>query len=192
MKWVLIGILLLVAAFILSGPIMSNVEQSKYTVVESFDDIEIRDYSPMIVAEVHVTGARQDAINQGFQLLARYLFGDNKPHNKIAMTAPVMQESSEQGWEVRFVMPSSYSMQTLPKPNSTAIKLIPIAAKRFVVIRFSGVANAENLNKNQQKLMAFVGEKKLKPISDPIYAFFNPPWTAPSLRRNEIMVEIPF
>lgn len=204
MLWLFIVSIILAIAAILWGPIASNVEQAKYTVVESFDDIEIRDYSPVIVAEVEVSGDREHAINKGFRLLAAYIFGDNsaqgkiamtapvtqKSNVKIAMTAPVMQESNKNKWKVRFVMPSLYSMETLPKPNNSAIKLIPIEGKRFVVIRFSGSTNKNNLQQHQQKLLDFVKAKKLQSISEPIYSFFNPPWTIPPLRRNEIMIEI--
>ncbi|MCC5013553.1 MULTISPECIES: SOUL family heme-binding protein [unclassified Legionella] len=189
MLWLLVGIILTTAA-ILWGPLVSNVEQTKYKVVESFGGIEIRDYSGMIVAEVQVPGDRKDAANKGFRLLAGYIFGENESKNKIAMTAPVIQESVGNEWKVRFIMPSYYSMERLPAPNNTAVKLTTMQGGRFVVIRFSGLANERNLKEHQQKLVDFVRTKKLKPISEPIYAFFNPPWTLPLLRRNEIMIEI--
>ena len=81
-------------------------------------------------------------------------------------------------------------METLPKPNNSAIKLIPTEGRRFVVIRFSGLANEKNLQEYAQKLAAYVRTKNLESISEPIYAFFNPPWTFPPLRRNEVMIEI--
>ena len=189
MLWLLVGIILTTAA-ILWGPLVSNVEQTIYKVVESFGGIEIRDYSGMIVAEVQVPGDRKDAANKGFRLLAGYIFGENESKNKIAMTAPVIQESVGNEWKVRFIMPSYYSMERLPAPNNTAVKLTTMQGGRFVVIRFSGLANERNLKEHQQKLVDFVRTKKLKPISEPIYAFFNPPWTLPLLRRNEIMIEI--
>lgn len=204
MLWLLSVIFIVAIAAILWGPIVSNVEQPKYIVIESFSNIEIRDYSPMIVAEVEVSGEREDAASEGFRLLASYIFGDNttqdkiamtapvtqKASEKIAMTAPVTQESSGDKWKVRFTMPSSYSMETLPKPNNSAVKLIPTEGKRFIVIRFSGLASEKNLLEYQQKLLDFIAAKKLQSISKPIYAFYNPPWTLPPLRRNEIMIEI--
>ncbi len=190
MLWLLIVIMILITAAILSGPIMSHVEQAKYTVVESFGIIEIRDYPPMTVAEVEVRGDRQEAANKGFRLLADYIFGNNVMQDKIAMTAPVTLVTNKNRWEVRFVMPSSYSMETLPKPNNSAVRLIPQEAKRFIAIRFSGLTNEKNLNENLQILVNFMATKNMESISKPIYAFFNPPWTFPLLRRNEIMIEI--
>lgn len=202
MWWVVAGIAAMGAAA--WGPIMSNVEQAKYDLVESHGDIEIRDYTPMIVAEAEVTGERDEAINQGFRTIADYIFGNNASAKEVAMTTPVMQSASEKiamtapvlqqshggGWKVRFVMPASYNMETLPKPNNDAVKLIEIESKRFAVIRFSGMSGNENLRKHKEKLKLFIEEKGLKPISTATYAFYNPPWTLPFLRRNEVMVEV--
>lgn len=202
MLWFVVGIAVVGAAA--WGPIVSNVEQAKYEVVESDGEIQIRDYAPMIVAETEVSGVREEAISQGFRVIADYIFGNNAPTQKVAMTAPVIQQPTEKiamtapvmqadaadGWKVRFVMPASYTMETLPKPNSESVKLQEIPGKRFAVIRFSGMAGDESLQKNAQILNAFIKDKKLHAISQATYAFFNPPWTLPFLRRNEVMVEI--
>lgn len=186
------------------GPIVSNVEQAKYTVVESHGNIEIRDYAPQIVAEVEVSGDRKTAINAGFRIIADYIFGNNTAAQKVAMTAPVTQAESakiamtapvtQQGegsaWRVRFVMPGNYTMDTLPKPNNDAVTLKEIAAKRFAAIRFSGTAAEQNLKEHTDALSAFIQARNLSAQSVPVYAFFNPPWTLPFLRRNEVMVEI--
>jgi effector-binding domain-containing protein len=187
------------------GPIVSNVEQPKYQVIESSGNIEIRDYAPMIVAEAEVAGDRRDAIGKGFRIIADYIFGNNTAAQKVPMTAPVTQQGSEkiamtapvtqQGdgniWRVRFVMPSSYTMEALPKPNNPAVKLKEIGAKRYAAIRFSGMADEDSLKRRTKELNAFIRAKNLTPLSAPTYAFYNPPWTLPFLRRNEVMVEIP-
>ena len=133
------------------GPIVSNVEQPKYTVAEKDGSFEIRDYAPMMVAETDVTGPRAAAIRKGFRTIAHYIFGDNSTSRKLAMTAPVTQQASEkiamttpviqQGdghdWQVRFVMPASYTMETLPEPKNKAVRLKEVQGRRFAVIRFS-------------------------------------------------------
>lgn len=201
--WLGAGAVVLALGAAAWGPIASDVEQAKYEVIESHGDIEIRDYAPMIVAEAKATGEREDAINQGFRIIADYIFGNNGPQQKVAMTAPVTQQSSEKiamtapvtqqadgsVWNVRFVMPASYTMETLPKPNNDAVKLKEIEGKRFAVVRFSGQAGAKNLKKRSQELENFMRERKLEALSEPTYAFFNPPWTLPFLKRNEIMIE---
>ena len=200
--WMVVGALVLGAA--LWGPIVSNVEQPKYEVVESDDSIEIRDYAPMIVAEAEISGERDKAIREGFRTVADYIFGNNSSAQKVSMTAPVTQQASEkfpmtapvtqQGdgytWQVRFVMPASYTMETLPKPRNPAVKLKEIEAKRFAVIRFSGMAGEESLKRRTDELKEFIRARNLNPLSAPTYAFYNPPWTLPFLRRNEVMLEI--
>ena len=206
-KWwivssVLAGGLILAAASV--GPIMSNVEQPKYIVAESHGDIEIRDYPSMIVAETEVTGARQVAIREGFRTIADYIFGNNMASREIemtapvtqqasepiAMTAPVMQQSNGHNWRVRFVMPSAYTMEQLPRPKNPAVKVRELPGRRFAAVRFSGWPNDGKLEEQTACLKKFIAEKNLKSLSVPTYAFYNPPWTLPFFRRNEVLIEI--
>ena len=203
--WWIVGIAaVLLAGAALWGPVVSNVEHPKYKVSERSGNIEIRDYAPMIVAEAEVKGERREAISEGFRIIADYIFGNNTAAQKVPMTAPVTQQGSEkiamtapvtqQGdgntWRVRFVMPSKYTMETLPKPNNPAIELKEIPAKRFAVIRFSGMAGEESLKRHNKELDDFLRAKRFTPLSPPIYAFYDPPWTLPFLRRNEVLIEI--
>jgi DNA gyrase inhibitor GyrI len=103
----------------------------------------------------------------------------------------VTQQGGGTTWKVRFIMPSSYTMATLPKPLNPAVKLKEIAAKRYAVIRFSGRAGEDSLTRRTKELNEWLGAKNLAPKSDAVYAFYNPPWTLPFLRRNEVMLEIP-
>jgi hypothetical protein len=198
----LAGVVVLAGA--LWGPIVSNVEQPKYKIVESDQSIEIRDYAPVIVAEADVSGERDQAIGEGFRIIADYIFGNNFSSQKVPMTAPVTQQVSEKiamtapvtqqgegnSWQVRFIMPASYTMDTLPKPKNPAVKLKEIDGKRFAVIRFSGFAGENSLKRHTAQLTEFVKAKKLIAVSAPTYAFYNPPWTLPFLRRNEVMIEV--
>jgi hypothetical protein len=203
--WWIVGI---VAALLLGaalwGPIVSNVEHPKYKVAERSGNIEIRDYAPMIIAETEVKGERREAIGKGFRIIADYIFGNNTASQKVPMTAPVTQQGSEKiamtapvtqhgdgdTWRVRFIMPSKYTMETLPRPNNPGIELKEIPEKRFAVIRFSGMAGEESLERYNKELDDFLSAKRLTPLSPPTYAFYNPPWTLPFLRRNEVLVEI--
>ena len=204
--WIILGALAggLAVAAASWGPIVSNVEQPNYTVIESDGKFEIRDYAAMIVAETDVTGTRQAAIREGFRIIADYIFGNNLTSRKIAMTAPVTQQAGKKiamtapvtqkgdghAWHIRFVMPASYTMETLPKPKNTAVTLKEVQERRVAVIRFSGTAHHENLQRHTEQLQSFIKVKGLNAISEPVYAFYNPPWTLPFLRRNEILVEI--
>ena len=200
-----ITLVLLVALVIAWRFIMSNIEHAKYKVVRHQGQIEIRDYEAMIVAEVQVEGDREAAISEGFSMIADYIFGNNvslgkepmtmpvtqKSSEKIAMTAPVQQQSiGSHSWKVNFIMPYSYTLATLPIPINIAVKMKKISEKRFAVIRFSGIANSSQLEDQTKELENFIAQQKLYPIARPTYAFFNPPWTLPFLRRNEVMIEI--
>lgn len=205
-KWIIFTgtIFLVLAGLIASGPIMSNVERPQYKTVKSEGDIEIREYAPMIIAEVSVQGEREQAIGDGFRILADYIFGNNSVDKSISMTAPVQQQSSEkiamttpvqqqesqEGWRVSFVMPSKYTLQTLPRPNDDRVLLKEVPAKQFVVIEFSGKNTTANIEKHEKQLLDYIEQNNISIKNTPKYAFYNPPWTLPFLRRNEIMLEI--
>jgi SOUL heme-binding protein len=203
MWWIAVpGVLVLCAA--LWGPIVSRVEQPRYEVVASEGDIEVRRYGPTIVAEAITAGTRDKAIGEGFRVIADYIFGNNlssrkvamtapvtqQPNEKIAMTAPVTQQSDGQTWRVHFIMPAEYTLETLPTPRNPAVKLVPVAGKRYAVIRFSGLTGDDDLARHTARLREYLRTQGLEPQSAPIYAFYNPPWTLPFMRRNEIMIEV--
>lgn len=194
---------LLLVAFATAGPIMSRVEQPDYKVETSAGSIEIRSYGPMIAAEATVGGERMTAIGEGFRLIAAYIFGANRPNAKIAMTAPVQQQKqtitmtapvTQQGggnsWVVRFIMPKAYSIETLPVPSDPRITLRPLPSRRFVAVTFSGSASERSIDEHIQELRRYSSEHALLTIGEPLLAFYNPPWTLPFLRRNEVMLEL--
>lgn len=206
-KWmsasIIIGSIIVIGG-VLWGPMASNVENPQYKILSAEGDIEVREYKPMIIAEVLVQGDRKESIGAGFRLLADYIFGNNTKNNKIAMTSPVTQQENEKiamtapvtqqetqkGWNVHFVMPSEYTLDSLPKPNNNAVTIKEVPSKKLVVIQFSGLATKGNISEHEEILSTYLSEKNMQPISNPSYAFYNPPLTLPFLRRNEIMVEI--
>ena len=205
-KWTMITsiIALILIVGVLAGPVMSNVEKPDYKVIQSEQNIEIRQYEPMIIAEVEVDGKREDAIRDGFRLLADYIFGNNtvqqvismtapvqqKENQKIAMTSPVQQQLAGKTWQISFVMPSKYNMDSLPVPNNNRVRLKEILTKKFVVIEFSGTNSNENVIEHENQLMNYIEANQIKIIGSAKYAFYNAPWTLPFLRRNEVMIEI--
>jgi hypothetical protein len=106
------------------------------------------------------------------------------------MTAPLGVQEVKDGWKVYFVMPSKYTLDSLPKPNNAQVSIKQIPAKKFAVIRFSGLVDEEKMNKKVKDLNEWIVSRSLKPISNPELARYNPPWTLPFLRRNEVMVEV--
>jgi hypothetical protein len=211
LMWILAGVVgLLVVGAIAAGPIMSRVEEPAYKVARDAGAIQIRDYGSMIAAEAQVQGERKPAIEEGFRLIAGYIFGGNTPNAKIAMTAPVQQQAQQKiamtapvtqqttpaqgndgmSWTVRFIMPAGYSMETLPAPKDARVTLKAVPAKRMAVIRFAGTADEALITTKTAELNAFLAANQLKPTGTPVLAFYNPPWTLPLLRRNEIMLEL--
>lgn len=191
-------------AFGIWGIMASNVEQPQYEVISSDQGFETRTYNPTITAEILVDGSRKDAIKKGFKQLAGYIFGHNKPANSIKMTAPVMQEESTtiamtapvsqsregKQWKVSFTMPAHYSMDTLPDPNNSNVKLTQIPKRTVLVLRFSGSTSEENIYVHAEKLLKYLKKEGIKTTGSVQYAFYNPPWTLPLLRRNEIMIAL--
>ena len=185
---------------------MSQVKEPKYNIISFQKNIEIREYAPLLVAQVAVTGERKSAISSGFKILADYIFGNNKSvmminrtapsaqkeGERISMTAPVIQQESKDSnhWNVAFVTPEEYGIKTLPQPKNKQIEIISIPRKRYVVIRFSGLPTEYALRKHEKILIDFVIKEKINAKGTPILAFYNPPWTLPFLRRNEIMFGI--
>ena len=186
------------------GPLMSDVEKPKYQVTSLADSIELRSYDPMIVAAVQVNGKRKEAIGEGFRILADYIFGNNTLEQNISMTAPVQQQSGEtiamtapvqqqknsNFWTISFVMPKMYTLKTIPKPNNKEVILNEVPAQKFIAIRFSGTSSDDNIEQHERTLFNFIEQNKINVMGESKYAFYNPPWTLPFMRRNEILVQI--
>lgn len=197
----IVGILAVIGLAV--GPIMSQVETPNYRVVEKIEAVEYRRYPPISVAEVVVEGSREEAIGNGFRLLADYIFGNNSERQEISMTAPVMQQSDlgtrdseplepqdKASWRVNFVMPSQYQLDQLPNPANSKVLLSVRAESVYAVVTFSGKATTDLLQQQTEDLLAHLASRSIPVKSQPVYAFYNPPWTLPMLRRNEVMVEI--
>ncbi|MBN8522016.1 MAG: heme-binding protein [Alphaproteobacteria bacterium] len=205
-------ILIVLFALGLGGCAVGQTPEPSWQSVKKDGAFEIRSYDPMIVAEVTTTGPRKEAINDGFRLLADYIFGNNISAQKMAMTVPVIQQpgndSSEKiqmtapvtqqpgdeqnQWRVRFVMPAEFTVDTLPKPKDSRVKIISVPAYQTAVVVFSGLNSDSNLTAHQDQLMAWIKNNNLKPKPGvtPTFAYYNPPWTLPFMKRNEIMVTL--
>jgi hypothetical protein len=165
-------------------------EEPVFTLVKKDGSFEIRDYAPVIVAETTLTGSAERARNAGFQPLADYIFAKDRKGSTIAMTAPVTQSSAGDSWTISFTMPASYTMEKLPTPVNPNVRLVPQAARRMGVVRFSGTASADSMDKMRIELINRVKALGLQTVGEPVFAFYDPPWTLPFFRRNEVMVEL--
>lgn len=187
--------------------IAADIERPAYDVIERHADFEVRRYAPRIVAEVEVEGAGKDASNAGFRVLANFIFGDNVRRTEIAMTAPVDRQArseeiamtapvdrtktGKERWRIAFTMPSQYTMETLPRPNDERVIIREIPRSHFAVVRFSGAPGERAVQRRMQALVDAVEEAGLTSAGHPpVYSRYDPPWTLPFLRRNEIQLEL--
>ena len=167
----------------------SAIEEPTYSLVTSWEspDIEIRDYDSRILATTRMTEGK----NSGFRVLAGYIFGGNENEQEIAMTAPVQRTMpGEQEAEMAFVVPRAYSMEELPTPDDSRVEFREEPAYRAAVIRFSGWVNDKKAERYWQTLITFLEEQGIQPVGDPTLNQYNPPWTPPFMRRNEIIVAV--
>ena len=189
------------------------IEEPKYEVLTSQAPFELRHYAPTLIAQTIVEGDMDAASNKGFRLIADFIFGNNlavgseqaakiamtapvtvEPQSsKIAMTAPVTiepQSGSAQQWRVHFVMPSQYTLTTIPKPKNSAVTLHELPSKHFVVHRYSGFNTEARVQEKTDEALAWAKQQSLKVVGTPQLSRYDPPWTLPMFRRNEIMVEV--
>lgn len=192
-------LLLLISTLLLSGHAMA-IEEPAFSLELQAGDFEVRNYEQMIVAETKVSGDMDKASSKGFRNLAGYIFGDNKDNQgskeKISMTAPVILEANEQDltndntYWVRFVMPKEYDINALPTPNNSEVTLRELPNRKYAAIRFSGLAGEEKVASKTEALQNWMTEEKLEAKGEPILARYNPPWTPPFMRRNEILIPL--
>ena len=165
-------------------------KEPKYQVSESHGKIEVRLYEPFLVGEVEISGGRKEAIRSGFRILADFLFGNNTASARLPMSIPVTQQKTGEGWKIRFMFAEASKLDDLPKPKNPSVKLISIPRKKFAAIRFSGLPNDKKIQSQTEKLRQFAKSHHWPLDDKPIFAFYNPPWTLPFFRRNEILIEI--
>ena len=190
--------------FLIGAPLAMAIEEPSYRVITQSEAFEIREYPPLIVAQVEVPGDLSEASSAGFRLIANYIFGNNiavrdggvnmaEPvPEKIAMTVPVIAEGKgdQKTWLIQFVMPKQYTMDTLPKPNNPQVKLIPIGPQKIAVIRFTGFVGDDKVQEKTTELMTWIKSRNELPLGNPRLARYNPPWSIPWMRRNEILIPI--
>ncbi len=188
--------------------VRSGTEEPAYQSVASVGGIDIRLYGERIAAQTEVTGDSDAARNQGFRRLAGYIFGGNAQRASIAMTAPVSQAgtggsqtiamtapvaqepSGVDRWTVQFFMPAAYAMAELPVPNDPTVELVVVPAETYAVVRFSGVGSVRAVETHKAQLLAGLAGSGWTVRGEPVVWFYDPPWTLPPMRRNEVAVRV--
>ena len=181
-----------------------TTEEPLYVREAEIGDIEIRRYGPRIAAQTVVTGDENEARNAGFRRIAGYIFGGNRRKTEIAMTAPVAQQSEKiamtapvaqsSGAEgdsvIRFFMPSKWSMDLLPEPDDERVELVEVPGETYAVLRFTGDRSPQAVARKSGELLKALQDTDFQPASEPVAWFYDPPWTLPFRRRNEVAVPI--
>lgn len=195
----------LLALWMLSGYLPTRkIQTPSYTVVTTVRDYQIRQYQSYVVAETHQKGSREEAASGGFRELFRYISGSNSARSKVPMTAPVLQSSEGKGAKIAmsapvikegdstiaFVMPRGYRPEDLPQPTSANVKLRAVPAHRVAVTTFSGLPTDAKIRRKTEQLLSALERDGVAVSSSPRIALYNPPWTPPFMRKNEVMVVV--
>jgi hypothetical protein len=181
-------------------------EKPSYEVTARFDDFELRDYAGYVVAETEVSGTRESAGNDGFRVLAGYIFGKNKGSRKLAMTAPVAQSEGTKlamtapvaqsagpdgrTWSLQFMMPSEYALADLPEPLDPRVRFREVPPRRLAARAYSGGWSTSRYEEELARLRAALAREGLAAAGDPVWARFDPPFKPWFLRTNEIWIEV--
>jgi hypothetical protein len=181
------------------------IERAKYSVVEGEGSFELRQYEPYIVAETIVEGDFDEVGNEGFRRLFDYISGKNRKQQSISMTAPVSQKAESEKismtapvnqvrvgekYRITFLMPAKYTMETLPEPLDSRVKLKEVPGQLIAAFKYSGTWSRDRYEEKRVRLQALMREKGLEPAGEPIFARYNPPFMPWFLRRNEVLIPV--
>jgi hypothetical protein len=190
---------------VLAGSNLMAIEEANYEVVDSEGDFELRQYAPQIVAETIVEGDFDEVGNEGFRILVAYIKGDNRKSQsismtapvsqealseKIPMTAPVTQERKGEKWRITFLMPFTYTLETLPEPLDERVKLRETPARLMAALRYSGTWSRQRYEEKEALLMEMIKERGLTQVGVPVWARYDPPFMPWFLRRNEVLIPV--
>lgn len=185
--------------------IRAGTEEPHYLASKLTDNVELRRYGPRIAAETTVDGKEEHARNIGFRRLAGYIFGANHRDETISMTAPVSQQSGDNiamtapvaqarstndQWVIRFFMPSKWTMDTLPEPDDEKVRLVAVPGETVAVLRFSGDRGPAAVEARTEELRNILRDNAIESAGEPVAWFYDPPWTLPFRRRNEIAMSV--
>ncbi len=186
--------------------IRSGTAEPSYSLVAKTGDLEIRRYAPRVAIETVIADDEVSARYQGFRRLAGYIFGANKTRAKIAMTAPVAQDSAgvpekiamtapvaenrdaNGHWRIQFFAPASYRLETMPIPDDPSVEIVAVPEATYAIHRFTGDRSPRAIARETRKLLAELQGSGWKATGNPFAWFYDPPWTLPFCRRNEVGV----
>ncbi len=186
--------------------VIRNIEEPKFTLIETKTGYDIREYESYIIAETDVTGNYNDATREGFGVIADYIFGNNTSRSSIAMTAPVLENKSSEkiamtvpvidtekdasSRTISFVLPSEYTLETLPMPNNPQVKITQVPPRKVAVLSFTWYPTANRVEKKKNELLSLLAKDDLEVAGEIQVARYNPPLSMPLMLRNEIIIAV--
>jgi hypothetical protein len=167
----------------------TSYESADYRVVESDGQIEVREYSDLMLV---TTPMKSQGSDGSFGRLFGYISGENDNELKVAMTTPVFMEPAEQnrGGQMGFVVPAKVSAERIPLPVDESIQIQKRNGGRFAVLRFAGRIDDQSVAENEKKLRQWIDARELAPTEDVEFAGYDPPWTPGPFRRNEVLIRL--
>lgn len=187
----------------------SGVEIAPYDVVKTSeaDNIDVRIYERMILVSTPMDADINESQRGPFMRLFDYISGENvgqaeipmtapvfmddKKGQKIAMTAPVfMDEGGTDQATMSFVMPADFTLKNTPLPKDPLLTVEEIADYKVAVITFSGLMSEKNLETHRTLLESWIADNGYTIAGAYKYAGYNPPFTLPPLRRNEVLIPV--
>jgi len=167
------------------------VEQAEYEVLKKIGKTEIRRYPRLVIARVDGYG------DGGFNLLFRFITGNNRQKSDIAMTAPVVSEQiamtapvlSETG-SIAFIMPKGFTLETTPEPLDDRVKIVEIPERVVATLRFSGRWSNSTFKKKSEELLEELTKSGVKTEGQVFSMRYNGPFTPWFLRRNELAIAV--
>jgi hypothetical protein len=187
--------------------IRSGYEAPPYEVLEVLsEDLEVRRYAARLAIETEVEAeSREAGQSQAFRILAAYIFGENETAEEIAMTTPVESRASstkiamtvpvearerEGRVRMRFFAPAAYTLETLPRPKDERIRILEAPAETLAVLRFTGLGRVAAIESRTEELLSALEGSAWSPIGEVHALFYDPPWTLPFFRRNEVSARV--
>ncbi len=207
----LAGALVLGACGVFGGP---AAPEPSYQLLREEPPFEIRAYPSLTVASTPMGAGLGEGTGGAFQRLFNYISGDNSGEREVAMTAPVIQQpgaaaaeesagkkiemtapvlqqpSAGGEWRMLFVLPDDMTAETAPVPAESSVRIEMLPARRVAAIRFSGFLRDSNVVEAREQLLDWMKAEGLSPAGPAEVAGYNPPWTLPWFRRNEILIPI--
>jgi hypothetical protein len=168
-----------------------RASDQSYSVAARVEHVEIRQYGARFAAEMVVDGDAETTRSFAYRRLADYLAGANKGGATIPMTEPMLQAAEgPTRWRIRFFMPANATLATLPQPADPAISLVAVPPETLAVLRFSGAPDASAVALRTGLLITALEGSAWRPAGAPVALFYDPPWSLPPLRRNEVAIPV--